>query len=218
MSETDSFIEEVTEEVRRERLFRLIRRYGWIAALAIVLLVGGAAFNEYRKAQARAQAEAYGDALLAALETDGAGGRVTALEAIARPEDASSAVLDLLTAAQMMAAEDPAGAGDILAALATNPDVAPVYRDLAGLKRVILLGDGLDASTRAATLGALSQPGAPFRTLAQEQQALIFVEDGDPAAAIEIYETLINDAESPRDLIQRARQMIVVLGGELDAS
>lgn len=218
MSETDSFIEEVTEEVRRERLFRLIRRYGWIAALAVVLLVGGAAFNEYRKAQVRAQAEAYGDALLAALETDGASGRVSALEAIARPEDASAAVLDLLLAAQMLAAEDPAGAGDILAALAANPDVAPVYRDLAGLKRVILLGDSLDASTRAATLGALSQPGAPFRTLAQEQQALIFVEDGDTAAAIEIYETLIDDAESPRDLIQRARQMIVVLGGEFDAS
>ena len=56
MSETDSFIEEVTEEVRRDRLFALFRRYGWIVLVLIVLVVGGAAWNEYRKAQDRAAA------------------------------------------------------------------------------------------------------------------------------------------------------------------
>ena len=74
MSNTDSFIEEVTEEVRRDRLYALMRRYGWIAVLAILLLVGGAAWNEWRKAQAQARAAAFGDAILAALaasDTDG---------------------------------------------------------------------------------------------------------------------------------------------------
>lgn len=45
MSDTDSFIEEVTEEVRRDRLFGLMRRYGWIAVLAVLLLVGGTAYR-----------------------------------------------------------------------------------------------------------------------------------------------------------------------------
>ena len=31
MSNPDSFIEEVTEEVRRDKLFALFRKYGWIA-------------------------------------------------------------------------------------------------------------------------------------------------------------------------------------------
>ncbi len=66
MSDTDSFIDEVTEEVRRDRLFALMRRYGWIAVLLVVLIVGAAAWNEYRKGQARASAEALGDALLSA--------------------------------------------------------------------------------------------------------------------------------------------------------
>ena len=57
MSNPESFIEEVNEEVRRDRLYGLLRRYGWIAVLAILLIVGGAAYSEYRKAQARAQAE-----------------------------------------------------------------------------------------------------------------------------------------------------------------
>ena len=46
MSNSDSFIDEVTEEVRKDRLFQLFRRYGWIAGVVIVLIVGGAAWNE----------------------------------------------------------------------------------------------------------------------------------------------------------------------------
>ncbi len=64
MSDTDSFIDEVNEEVRRDRFYGLLRRYGWIAVVAVVAIVGGAAWNEYSKAQERAQAEALGDAML----------------------------------------------------------------------------------------------------------------------------------------------------------
>ena len=58
MSDTDSFIDEVTEEVRRDRMFNLLRRYGWIAVVAVLLLVGGAAWNEWRLSQQRTQSEA----------------------------------------------------------------------------------------------------------------------------------------------------------------
>ena len=54
VSDTDSFIDEVTEEVRRDRLFGLMKRYGWIAVVAVLLIVGGAAYNEISKARARA--------------------------------------------------------------------------------------------------------------------------------------------------------------------
>ena len=49
VSDTDSFIEEVSEEVRRDRLFKIFKKYAWVAVLIVVLLVGGAAFNEYNK-------------------------------------------------------------------------------------------------------------------------------------------------------------------------
>mgnify|MGYP002067949300 CR=1 FL=1 len=38
MSNQDSFIDEVTEEVRRDKLYALYKKYGWIAALAVVVL------------------------------------------------------------------------------------------------------------------------------------------------------------------------------------
>jgi len=40
VSDTDSFIEEVSEEVRRDRLFKIFKKYAWVAVLVVVLLVG----------------------------------------------------------------------------------------------------------------------------------------------------------------------------------
>ncbi|MGR3466542.1 MAG: hypothetical protein ACU0CI_01575, partial [Shimia sp.] len=68
MSETDSFIAEVDEEVRRDRMMGYLRRYGWIAVLLILIIVGGTAYNEWSKARSEASAQATGDALTAALE------------------------------------------------------------------------------------------------------------------------------------------------------
>src|SRR6056297_2935352 len=96
VSDTDSFIEEVTEEVRRDRLFRLMRRYGWIAILAILLLVGGAAWNEWRKAQARDAAQSTGDAIIAALGRDEADARIAALERIDPDAPGAQAIVAFL--------------------------------------------------------------------------------------------------------------------------
>ena len=63
MSDTDSFIEEVSEEVRRDRLFGLFRKYAWVAILLVILIVGGAAFNEYRKITDQRNAAKLGDKL-----------------------------------------------------------------------------------------------------------------------------------------------------------
>ena len=45
MSNPDSFIDEVTEEVRRDRLFALFRKYGWIGLVVVLGIVGGAGWT-----------------------------------------------------------------------------------------------------------------------------------------------------------------------------
>ena len=67
MSNTDSFVDEVTDEVRRDRLFAMFRKYGWIGVVMVLLIVGGAAWTEWQKAVASERAQAFGDAALAAL-------------------------------------------------------------------------------------------------------------------------------------------------------
>lgn len=214
VSNTDSFIDEVTEEVRRDRLFGYMRRYGWIAVLVVLLLVGGAAWSEWRKATARAEAEALGDALLAALEIEDDAERVAALAAV--PADGPEmAVVALLTAAEKQRAGDTAGAIATLDALATAPDVSALYRDLAGLKSLMLAGDTIDPNTRRAALEVLATPGAPFALLAREQLALADLAAGDRDAAIATLRAIIEDAGTTQGLRDRTQGLIVALGEDV---
>lgn len=217
MASEESFINEVTEEVRREKLYRYVRRYGWIAAILVVALVGGAAWNEYRKAEARASAQARGDAILAAVESDSARDRATALAAIPA-EGRAAAVLAMLAAAQVD--DEPtarAAALDRLDALAADPSLAPHYRDLAALKAVLMRANGLLPEERIERLAPLTLPGAPYRTLALEATAHAHVAAGDTDAALAVLTDLLSDAEASQGLRQRASQLIVALGGSVEA-
>ena len=214
MSDTDSFIEEVNEEVRRDRLYLMLRRYGWIAALVILLIVGGAAFSEYRKAQARAEAETLGDAMLSAMSLADSAERAEALGAIAPGTPASVAVLRLLTASAQIEADDPASATATLDALAVDGGVPAIYREIAQFKALTLQGAAMSIEDRRQALEAMAQPGRALRLLAEEQMALIDIENGDATAAIARYQSVLADAETTSELQQRALQVIVALGGE----
>ncbi len=214
----DSFINEVTEEVRRDRLFALMRKYGWIAILLIVLLVGGAAVNEWRKASARAEAQAAGNALITALRSETAEDRAAALAAIETSDDPGKrAVIGLLQSAAAFENGDDEKAGAALDAISGDTDIPQVYRDLATLKRVMTAGSALAPEDRISRLQTIMQPGNPFRLLAIEQRAFAEVELGQTDAAIETLKGILADAERTEDLRRRAQQLIVALGGSLDA-
>lgn len=210
MSNPDSFIAEVTEEVRRDRLFALFRRYGWIAVLAVVLVVGGAAWNEWRKARDRAAAEAFGDAVLSALGVDDRAGRAGTLAAI----DAAGgrgAVLGLLAAAEAVAAEDRDAALARLAAVAADATLPASYRSLATLKRVMLAGTAMPVAEREAALAPLAAAGAPFRALALEQQAILRVEAGDGAAAAALLNQVLDEPGITSAQRRRVSQLLVAI-------
>ena len=215
MSETDSFIEEVSEEVRRDRLFGYIRRYGWIAILIVLILVGGAAYREYANSQAREAAQARGDAILAAVDAETAGARQAALAAVpdAGPAEHLVAFFEAAAAAE---AEDIPAAVAAYETIEANAELPDRYRHLATLKRVILQSDALDAAARIAAMGPLATAGAPYRVLAEEQIALAEIETGETGAAITRLRALLQDTEATAGLRQRARQLIVSLGGDPD--
>lgn len=217
MANEDSFISEVTEEVRRDRLYALMRRYGWIAILLVVLIVGGAAWNEWRKSTARAAAEAKGDALITALLADTPEGRAAALQAVELPDDPKSqAVVSLLTSAAEGEAEDPEAAAAALEQVINNNAAPQIYRDVALFKRVLTGAGTLTPQERIDRLQPLLQPGNAFRLLAVEQRAFAEVEMGETDAALATLQGILADAEVTEDLRRRAQQMIVALGGSLD--
>ncbi|KQB14413.1 hypothetical protein H9N28_04930 [Rhodobacter capsulatus] len=210
MDHTDSFIDEVTEEVRRDRLFAAFRKYGWIGVVAILGLVGGSAYVEWEKTQRQARAEAFGDGILSALETENPAEALAALP-VSGPQ---GGMLKLLTAAQ--AAED--GKAEValadLRAVAGDATLPDSLRQLARLKAVLVAGAAMGAEERAAELAALSAPGAPFRLMAMEQQALAALEAGDRDGAIAKAREIMAEDGVTSGLQQRATELIVALGGD----
>lgn len=214
VSNTDSFIEEVTEEVRRDRLFKLFKRYGWIAVAAVILLVGATALNEWNKAQERQAAQALGDQMLSALENENRADRAAALAAIDAPEGGARAVIGLLSASEA-GADAPQEAATQLLALADDPTVPQVYRQIAVLKATALPGNGLSPEDRRSRLEGLLPGGGLVRLLAEEQLAYLDIETGNTDAALDRLRQISESAEATIGLRQRAAQMIVALGGEL---
>ncbi|CUH28908.1 hypothetical protein JSE7799_00826 [Jannaschia seosinensis] len=216
MSNSESFIEEVNEEVRRDRLYGLMRRWGWVPVLAVLLLVGGAIWSEWSASREAARAQAFGDAVLAALSADDLAARRDALAGITPAEPSQAAVLSFLeaTAALNAGNGDTEAARAELLALANQPGIDANYRHLA-LMKVVLAGGTGDAARDGAILDELAAPGAPYRTLAVEQQALRALAAGDRATALTLLRALTEDAETTPALRRRAQQLIVALGEEV---
>ena len=195
-----------------------MRRYGWIAVLAIVLIVGGTSYSEYRKAQIRGTAEALGDSMIAALGADESAARAVALAEIDADSPAAKAVLRLMTAAEQSSAGEDELAAETLNAIALDGGVPEVYRQIAQFKSLTQQGDSTPLAERRQALESMANPGSPMRLLATEQLALIDVEQGDAQAAITRYQAILSDAEVTSGLQQRALQVIVALGGEPELS
>ncbi|RMD49323.1 MAG: hypothetical protein D6832_01940 [Alphaproteobacteria bacterium] len=215
MSHTDSFIEEVTEEVRRDRMFALLRRWGWVGILAIVLIVGGAAFNEWRKARFLAASQAFGDAIAAALEAPDAKARLEALAAAEPVTPAGRAVRDLLAAEAELAAGRPGDAVSRLEALAADAALPERYRTLARLKAAILAGrlpEKRNDPARLAALEELAAPGAPFRPIALEELAIAKLSAGDREGAIASLRALLDEPGVSQAQSTRVAQLLTSLG------
>ena len=211
MSNPESFVEEVTEEVRRDKLYRMYRKYGWVALVVVVLIVGGASWNEIRKAKARTVAQDYGDALFDALSQDDMNARRAALAAVETPEGAEP-LTALLTAGTEF--EEPEASIAALEKLAGAPGTPDLYRQFAQLRMVIAGAGVIPASDRLQALSQLSGDGAPFRGLAEEQKALIQIETGDTEGAAETLTALVQSADATQALRDRALQLLVAIGGE----
>ena len=205
MSNTDSFIDEVSEEVRRDRLFKVYKKYGWILVVLVVAIVGGAAWNEYSKANRIAQSEAAGRALQAANEA----GDAALLNDLANSNSDTAVIAQLQQAAILAGADDAEGAKAILSGISTSNDAPGIYRDLALLKLLMLDAANMPDTDVLAALDALATPGAPFRLL---------VRKGETDAAITTLAEIVNAADASDALRKRAQELTIALGGSLDAA
>ena len=212
MSDTDSFIDEVSEEIRREKLFKTFRKYGWIGVALVVIVVGGTGYREYSRAAEKTASETFGSSVLEALQENEPSARVAQLETIKAPNASAGAMIAMLQAAELASDKDGEGAAAKLEAAAVSGDLDQMYRDILNFKRLSVAESGIDAGERRMGFEQLATPGNPLRLLAEEQLALLDLAAGDSAAAVNRLSMIVEDAELTQGLRQRAGQLMIALG------
>ncbi|GLQ34724.1 hypothetical protein GCM10007939_10070 [Amylibacter marinus] len=213
MSNTESFIDEVSEEVRKDQLFALYKKYGWIAGAVIALIVGGAGYLEWDKSRKQTVAQQRGDGLVAALDLETPEARSAGLAEIVSHKGGEATLASLLQAAVLLEQDDEAAALEIYDRLASGDD--PIYAQISSLKALMIRGSDISAEERLAALDLLAAPEAPFRNLALEQKAIALLDAGRQDEGIAALVNLLDEPLITANQQNRVQQMIVALGGEL---
>lgn len=212
VSESDSFLHEITEEVRRDKLVRMLRKNAVWIGLVLVLIIVGAAGWEWRRSSLQAAAEARGAALWAALQRDDAAERRAALREIELQGDTGAAIIAMHRAAAALADEDPQATVDMLRAAASDAGAGEGLRDAARLTMVATGGDLVPRDERMAILDQMAVEGHPMRGLALEQRALIHLDQGDDAAAASDLFAALSDQTASEAQRQRIAALLTIIG------
>lgn len=212
--------DEVAEDLRADRAKRLAAKYGVWVLLAVLLLVAGVAgWQGWRWNQARQSslvAGTYLSAMREAAAPEGSPGRVAAAAELARLADAAPD--GYRTLARLRLAALRADTGDAAAALALWDQVAadtgadPLLRDLANLLWVQHSVDAGDPAAIEARLRPLLAQTNPWRTLAQESEALLALRLGRTDQARDLFRRLSADPSAPDGVRARATGLLARLG------
>lgn len=205
---------EIEDELRRDNLLKLWKRYGKyvIAGVVVLLVIAGAIVGwlDHLAAGRRAQSTRYSTAL--ALARAGKDADAAREFGALAAQGGGYGVLAGFDRAEMLAKSgDKKGAIAAYDQLAASSSVPADLRGLAVLLSVThSLPDG-DPKTAIERLKPLTEEGNPWRASALDLTAAAKLKDGDRTGALAIYQKLADDLSAPRGLRARAAEMAAAL-------
>lgn len=209
------FIREVDEDLRRESLEKLWRKYGSYAlGLAVVIVLAVAAnvgWQRYAASQRADRARQYETALQLTAAADPKA--PDALQALANGGDGYAALAQLQAAALKAKAGDLQSAVAIYEKLATDRAVDAPFRDLAVILLALHTADTAPPDQLTRRLQPLTDSSNPWRYSALELTAVLAQRAGDTAKAKQILTGLADDLNAPQALRRRATEMLAALKG-----
>lgn len=209
MSDADSFIQEVTDEVRRDRMFRLWRRYGPFVIGGIVALVAATAISAWLESRAEADARAAGAALLeAAAAEDPAARLLAAADAL---EDGAAALARLRAAGALAAQGDALEAARLYEAIAAGAEAPQPLAELAALRAATLRAEAGEAGPEA--FDPLIREDGAFRAPALEARGARKLALGDAAGARADFEAALVDPRATEATRLRVGELLAAAGG-----
>ena len=177
MVESESFIKEVSEEVKRDRLFKALNKFKWLLFALIVFLVGAVGGYEYYKFDKKSRAQKNGEFLIASIERLKENGQ-TVTEKI---DNKFTSVLIKLNEAKYFEEK-----GDMKSASAAYNHIISKYGENKFFnhysKFQLYLMDpakSLGDVEKIKILDELSAPDSPLKLLALEQKLYLYVKIND---------------------------------------
>lgn len=211
-----NFIEEVDEEVRRERLEKLWKRWSPAVAGFVVVLIAGVAGYQFWQSHRAEKAAADAAAFNVALNQAQSGQPAEAAAAFASLAGSAGEGYALLArfqqAANLVEAKDMPGAIAAYDAVAADGSVNARFRDLARYMAAFHGLETLDAEAVKQRLAAIPA-NSPWSANARELQALAELKAGNLDAARRQLTTLADDALAPAGIRGRATELLAALGG-----
>jgi hypothetical protein len=218
---TDIF-HEVEDDLRREKAKRLWARFGpyvLLAAVLIVVAVGGWRGWEYWREQ---QAAAEGDRFVAALNLANDNKHdeaIKALDEIAASGNGGYPVLASFRAASELAAtkktDDAVKAFD---AIAAKGDTPALLKAMARLRAALLVVDTADLPAMQARVADLAAVGGPWRHSARELLGMTAWRVGDLPAARGYFQAIADDPETPQSMQSRTQLMLDLIRSKIGAA
>lgn len=213
--ETDSFVTEVDESLRQDRMLSLAKRYGpWLIGAFVVLLIGVAAWigwKEYNLSQSRAHSEEYIAAQQLAAEGNLEGAKAE-FERLTGDGPQVYRVMARLEHAALLET-----AGDLDAALAEFDRAAedandPIMRDTARLRAAYIVAETQDFPALQTRLQPLIDSDSRISYLARELLGIEAWEAGNLDLARETLQNLTLAFDAPQEVQQRAQVALSVIG------
>lgn len=201
---------EVDEDVRRDRILEIWKKYQWLiiaAAAAVILATGG--WRAYQYWQTR-KAESASRHYERAIELSRAGDSAQAqaeLDRLVTKGPFGYRTLSRMRLAAERGKANPAEGAKAFDELAQDASIGPVFQDVAKLRAAILLMDTADPKDIRSRLEPLAQPGSPFRHTARELLALNALKANDAEAAGNWLDQIVADPETPPDLHELALKL-----------
>ena len=217
---TDTFVREVDENLRRDQLRDIAKKYsGWMITGLLLFLVAAGGFiywQNYRQQQAEKQVET-----LSEVFTDiGSGNDKTVPKTLA---DLGKSGSKAVRASAMFASAALAlQQSDVKLAIAKYKEIADdsslpqAYRDAALIRQTALEFDSLKPEDVISRLEGLAKPGNPWFGSAGEMTAVALIKQGKKLEAGRLFAAMARDRQVSEAIRARSIQIASTLG--VDAS
>lgn len=215
----DTFLREIKEEMDRERLENIWKRYGTLivgaGALVVVAVAGFQIWTSMQKRAAYEAGAAYEQALDGVFDKklDEAEKKFSEIAKDGPPGYAQLAGLQAAATQMEEGKKSEAVAG--FEAISKNTSADPLIRGFAALQATALrIGEG-DFNEMQNRLNPLIKEGEPWRFNAQELLGVAAVKAGKLEAAKAAFEKILAEPNVPPAMRQRANlRMLQIAGGE----